>query len=1081
MLTLLYGTRGARDEIFSRIASDVGENRRAYLIVPDQKALLAENSLMNTLPKSAALLVDAVGFSRLSNLVSRRYGSLIYNYASESAKILTMYRTVKKLAGHLNVFDGELQSGTLEALCSLMDEFRACTVSAEDISDAAEKVTDDTLTKKLFDLSLIFAEYESLLHEKFAEQADDIDTLVELLSEHDFFEDSHIYIDSFISFTSQEFAVISNMLSRGKDVTVALPFNRRGVHMAECADTRKKLLSLCAKLSVKLEEKYTSAAVPEPIEFARDNLWDLASGETFDESTEGTLELVCCKSKADEVTLCLREVFLALQRGESYSDIAIIARNADSYAGIVDRMLSRCDIPFFFSRKKSVELMPLARLISSALSLYVYNFKESDVSAYIKTGLLGLNDDECDIFEEYINRWNISGRYRYLDGEDFTMSGHGFSTDETDADLLLGINNTKQKIALPLLRFCDSLDGAVTVKDFATAVYEYLTEMNIREKSSSADFTKYFGAEHTADAIRLWNITMDALDTLVDASGDENVTAADFCKLIKLLFASTDISEIPSSKDQIIIGNADTIRIDERKTVIILGAVEGVFPAPVSESPTLGESERDSLAKVGVSLSQNMALRSARELYHFTRAIDFATKKAVISYYITDLDGAKCEPSFAVARLRKLFSKLYFCNLSALAPIDTLYYATQAAELSGALGKENEEAVKAALLPRGIYTPKIQDASLLSNDSLSLSPDTAKAFFGERMYLSQSKLDTYTKCKLNYFMQHMLSLEDTDPFEFKANDTGTFVHSVLEKLIYKIQQSGKKIGDIEEDEIEMLATATAAEEVERIMRTQTVQSSRMLYFFDRTKRSILLIARALVNEFKNSKFEPFALEYRIGAGGHKPIMITLSDGASVSLNGIADRVDIYKGNGKVFIRIVDYKTGKKDFSEKDLQKGKNLQLLIYLFSLCEIADKEFFDAIGVNSTDDILPGAVTYFLIKSPRIKLDTKAPDDIEELAQNKLERIGFVFDSDTLAGILDRTAEKQLSKDLIKKDGEDIAALFDTVKSSIANIAENMRNGKIDTSETILGQKSPCNYCKYSHICRKENIAEEEEENDG
>ena len=105
------------------------------------------------------------------------------------------------------------------------------------------------------DLAMIFTEYEALLHENFCEQADDIDTLAELLSENDFFGDAHIYIDSFISFTKQEMSVLEKILRKGCNVTVAIPFSRTGAHMAECADTRKKLLSLCAKLSAKLEEK----------------------------------------------------------------------------------------------------------------------------------------------------------------------------------------------------------------------------------------------------------------------------------------------------------------------------------------------------------------------------------------------------------------------------------------------------------------------------------------------------------------------------------------------------------------------------------------------------------------------------------------------------------------------------------------------------------------------------------------------------------------------------------------------------------------------------------------------------------
>ena len=95
MLTLLYGTRRAREEIYRRIRRDTDGARRAYLIVPDQKALLAEGELAAVLPPRAALYVDAVGFSRLSNLVCRRYGGLTYNYANDGAKALSMYRAVE--------------------------------------------------------------------------------------------------------------------------------------------------------------------------------------------------------------------------------------------------------------------------------------------------------------------------------------------------------------------------------------------------------------------------------------------------------------------------------------------------------------------------------------------------------------------------------------------------------------------------------------------------------------------------------------------------------------------------------------------------------------------------------------------------------------------------------------------------------------------------------------------------------------------------------------------------------------------------------------------------------------------------
>ena len=1073
MLTLIYGTRIARDEIYKRIRNDIEIGRRAYLIVPDQKALLSENALMEKLPKSAALLVDAVGFSRLANLVCRKYGSLTYNYASEGAKVLTMYRALKELAPLLNVFGGETQSALLKSLCSLVSDFRACEVSGSALADAAEKLSPSPLSDKLHDLALIYERYESLLHEKFSEQADDIDTLVALLSENDFFGDAHIYIDSFLSFTKQETAVLANLLARGKDICIALPFSRRGTHMAECADTRKKLLSLCAKCGAKAEEFYANEECENALTFARDNIWDFASCDTFDESTKDVLELVSCTTKSEETELVLREIYLALQKGGSYSDIAIIARNPDTYASTLCRILKRCDIPFFFSEKTDAELLPLTKLIISAISLYVYNFKESDVAAYIKTGLVGLSDDECDVFEEYIHRWNICGKSRYLDGEDFTMSWDGYTAEVTDMETLREINEIKRKVTLPLSRLCDSLDGAKTVRDFACAVFDYLTDLNIKEKSCDPEFAKYFGTDKSEEAIRLWNLTLEAFDTMADASGGEETTAQDFCILTKLLFSAIDIASIPTSKDQVIIGGADTIRIDSRKYVIILGANDGVFPAPVNESPTLGENERGQLKNAGVELSQDLVLRSAREMYHFARAIDFATEKAVISYYTAGADGEKVEPSFAVTRLKKIFTSLYKYAFDSLPEADKIFYLPHACDSVGSNGDAAEESLRQVLSKRSIYIPPLPNEKLLANSNAKLNEKIAKEIYGSNMRLSQSKLDRYSSCKLQHFMQYVLALENTAPFEFNPNNLGTFIHSIVENFVSAVHESGKKIGDLEESEIEHISDSLCAAETEKVMRSSNGGGARMLFFFGRMKKNIMLVLKNLVKEFKNSAFEPFLLEYKIGlSGGHAPLVIELSDGADATLGGIADRIDIYKENGKVYVRVADYKSGKKEFKESDIFKGKNLQLLIYLFALCNVADKKFFDLVGVNSTDDIIPASASYFVIKPPKISLNAKPSDsDALEKAEDTYKRLGFIFDAEALGNAIDKTSEKEFSAKLIDKDEQGTEELFNAVKESIKRLARGMREGRIDTSETDMGSESPCSFCAYKSVCRKEN----------
>nr|MBQ5811811.1 PD-(D/E)XK nuclease family protein [Clostridia bacterium] len=1069
MLTILYGTRGARDEIYSRIKKDVENGKRAYLIVPDQKALLAEEGLMKALPRGAALEVDAVGFSRLANLVCRKYGSLTYRYATDGAKAVTMHNAIKKLRPKLKVFGGEIQNGTLESLISLMREFRTCSVSAETLAEAAEKAGATPLGNKLYDLSLIYLEYETELHKNFAEVEDDIDTLCDLLEENNFFSGADVYIDSFVSFTKQELTVISRMLARDVNVTVALPCSGGGAHMAECRDTRKKLLSLASKFSCELYEKEVPTEAPMPIAFAKDMLWDFSLADTFDGDTAGILEVAGCFDQNEEALLCLKEIYNAVNDGQSFSDIAIIARNAESYTGILDRLLKKCNIPFFFAKKTGAESLPLTSLILSALSLYIGDFKAADVSEYIKSGLVGLTDEECDIFDEYIDRWNINGRSRYLDGEDFTMSKSGYAVAK-HKEALDDINLIKHKLAAPLMRFCDTLDGAKTVRDFAEAVYEYLTELHIKEASQSADVVKFFGVDKTEDSIRLWNIVTEALDTLVDSADDSFLSAADFLVLIKILFSAIDIASIPSAKDQIIIGNADSIRIDERKTVIILGAVEGVFPATVSESPTLGENERNELESLGITLSQNLLLRSARELYHFTRALDFATKRVVISYYNVSGSGDSVSPSFALSRLRKLFTNLKEYTFASLPESERIFYENAAAEEVGTFSDETEATLCELLKERGNYTPPLRSASLLSNAVSSIDRETAKEIYGENMTLSQSKIDTYCDCKFKHFLRYIIALEDTAPFEFNPMDTGTYVHSVVENFINGAIESGKKVADYTDEEIEKLALSLSQAETEKII-ALSGKNARMLSYFDRIYRNIRLILKNIVNEFKSSSFEPLACEYYIGKSGHAPLSVELSDGAKVMLNGVADRVDILKKDGEVYLRIVDYKTGSKPFNESDIKEGKNLQLLIYLFSLCLVADKNFFALAGVESAENIHPGSALYFVVNAPQIKRDVVPgnDDDILSEAEAQFERKGFIFSADELAGLVDKTSAKLFSKKLVAKNSAETKEIYTTVCDSIKNVASEMRSGRIDTTETVVTSSTTCKYCKYKDICRK------------
>lgn len=1083
MLTLLYGTYAAQNEVYARMQKVVADGRRAYLIVPDQCALLAERGLATHLPAGAALLADALGFSRLSNLVCRRYGKLTYRYADAGTRLLFVWRAHKRLQNRLRTLR-TLERDAVESLCSLFTEFRAAAVTPETLTAAAQSLAPAPLSDKLSDIAALYGEYELLLHKEFAESADDLDVLANLLEENDFFGDAEVFVDSFLSFTAQERRILSRILSRGVHVTLTLPFSRGGAHLAEIADTRRGLFTLAAKLGCGIEEFSCADSAPAPLEFAKTCLWDFGAAPYTGTSTEGVLEAVACATPREEVELCAREIYKAVHtRGLLYSDIAVVMRDPGAYAGVIDRTLRLCGVPVFFSEKTDISALPLTKLILSALSLYVYNFSLSDMISYARTGLCGISDDDCDLFVEYIDRWNVNGRARYLSDEDFTMPWEGYTGAPVQS--LEEVNRVRRELTAPLIRFADSLSGAVTVRDFATALFDFLDDAKIRERSTDKNFTRYFGLDRTADAVRLWNITLGALDALTVAAGDEPVTAAEFSDLCRLLFSKLELASIPAAVDEVIIGGIDTVRTERKKLVLILGVNDGVFPAAVGESPMLCEDDREHLLEsCGILLSQNKKLRAARELFHVIRALDIAAEKAVVSYHLHGADFADALPSFAITRLQKLFGTSLFSYVyTNLDDAEKIWYAELAKRDLGRFSERAEATLEGVLTARGEVLPPLPGQSALSSDNLAMRKESAAAVYGDRMQLSQSKLDKYNDCKMRYFCESLLGLCDGQRFVFNPADTGSFVHKILEVVLRDLHERGKSIGKLDDGEIEQIARTTCEGAVRTVL-APIGGSARMDALFGRLSKHVTLILKNLRTEFANSRFEPLAFEYPIGmAQGHAPYVITLDDGGTAILRGIADRVDVCREGGKVYLRIVDYKTGNKTFSESDLAKGKNLQLFLYLMTLTEIADRAFFDLVGVSSTEELVPAGAVYFVVKAKSEHLKAPPAQDFDGAARagEGLSRRGLVLDEAALGNILGGIVSDQLKKEITKSRAE-FADAFETVKTAVKTAAAQMRSGRIDCRDTARGSGNPCSYCKFDKICRRDEslITEEEEEND-
>ena len=99
----------------------------------------------------------------------------------------------------------------------------------------------------------------------------------------------------------------------------------------------------------------------------------------------------------------------------------------------------------------------------------------------------------------------------------------------------------------------------------------------------------------------------------------------------------------------------------------------------------------------------------------------------------------------------------------------------------------------------------------------------------------------------------------------------------------------------------------------------------------------------MAEELSASEFQPISFELGFGRGGELPPVELTVDGVTVSISGFVDRVDGWVHDGRLYLRVVDYKTGRKSFDLTDIWNGMGLQMLLYLFTL-EEAGKALYGA-----------------------------------------------------------------------------------------------------------------------------------------
>ncbi|MBE6657011.1 MAG: hypothetical protein E7604_01060 [Ruminococcaceae bacterium] len=1105
MMTLLLGKSGCgkTHAVTEEIGALLSGGASVILICPEQEAVIAER---RTTARFSGVIptfgLEILNFGRLPERVFREYGGLTDQLLSEGGRRLLMHRTLADVAPYLREYSRCVEDeAMIDKLLAAIAEFKMFCVPPAVLENAGNTLPAGyrRLSDKLADLSLIYAAYEALLHRAYHDPQDALTALDGVLDEHDgaFFAGKHVYLDGFNGFTAQQYRIIAHMLRRAEQVTVTLgcPADMDGEPdwmLRRIIETRRNLTRMAEGMHItvsisELTENRRSASAA--LRHLQKNLWTMGSTEPAEPGDD--IALFACDNPFDEAEAIALDISRYIRAGGRYRDITVITRGTERYDGILDAALQTYGIPCDTAHRTQVTSKPFFRYLRYLFALAIYHMARADLIGLIKTGCSGMDDADAFLYENYITTWNLTGRR--LTAEDaYTMHPRGYIEvfSEEDHRVLDAVNRVRQQILDTYAPFLEDIARpGQTMTDIAAQLYHFLCaqgmpEMLDRRAQREAAFGDLSSADETA---QLWDVFVEALDTLVSIAGDMQGGASEFWRLFGMVISDLDIGTIPARADQVMIGDASLIRVDRAKAVYLIGAVDGMFPKTPEEDALLSDHEKSILAGLGIGLSEDSASKLQDELFHFWFAASAAEQRLVVTYPRADLTGKAYRPSSAVERIRVLFPSLIPTNPTHQPPEARMASFASAFEI---MAYEKQSPLGRALWD--YFTSQADQNPDLRRrlDALSqplvqrtcrLNAQTLESLFGDTIAMTQSRLESYVLCHFAYFCGYVLKLQEPKRASFGTADIGSFIHDVLRGFmeLYTTDENPARFAD--ETVLNETLGALVGGYLETVcgVRWDAQQPTRVRHLFSRLQRSAAVIVRNLMHEFENSDFVPRDFELPVGGDDGRAIpalSIAAGDGTRIRLYGTIDRVDTYERDGVTYVRVVDYKTFVKRFSLDDVAAGINLQMLLYLFAVWKNG--------GVRYAGELRPAGILYTGASPTEVTcsgIPTK--EEVLAAAENSMDRSGlFLDDADVLQAMEHGLGGKYIPVRM-KKDGslykgapveslEAFGQLMRDVEQTVSDIVMEMKRGNADAIPISITNpdtgRDPCSYCGMRFVCR-------------
>lgn len=1025
------------------------------LLVPEQFSHTTERLLCEYGGDRIGRYAEVLSFSRLANRVFSEEGGIADTQTDASGRLLMMALAVEQVRSRLKIYGSSVTKPEfLLHLLDMFDEFRSYCVTPERLYRASERLSG-VLAVKTEEFALLMESFDAVSANLGQNPESKLTRLLSALETGSYTEGKSFWFDGFTDFNGVEREIIAALLQKNASVTVLLQCDalQHGAQQFDAArDTAKQLLRLAAAQHITPDVRTIPVQEEKaPLAYLRRRLF--GGGIAPYEGAQEAVRFLQAADREEECRRTAQEILRLVAEGARWRDISVACAEFSSCRPLLESVFRRFDIPAYFAGDTDILRQPVVRMLLSALEAATGGMQQEDVLNYLKSGLSPLSREACDRLENYVLLWNVGGSKW---GKTWTMHPDGLQKEHTERSQrrLDKLNQDRTSAVAPLLRLQSCLKNAKDTGEMVLALYEFTEKIDLcrrisefSEQNRSAD-----NSQAEQEYAQVYGIVTELLEQLYGVLGKSERSPENFARIFRAAISRCSVGTIPASLDCVTVGSLMSQRRCDTDYVFLIGAQEGSFPAARTQDSLLTDGERLDLQREGIDLAPTAAGNLDRELACIDSVLNAPSKRLCLSAVV----GAE---AYMVKRAMKLFpnAALETDDSVCRAAREYLAYLVSAPEAPSRDQPLHAQAEK--LIAAKSYAPG------------SLSGEAVRALYGSTLKLSASKIDALAGCRLRYFLQYGLNAQIRKTAQIDASEYGTFVHDVLEHTVKQVQQEGG-FRQVTLERVQQIAQ-TCMENYAAQKLADLWETDRAEYLFRRTFKEVRFVVADLYREMSKCDFEPEWFELDFSERGTLPAIRIAGRQTVAELIGKVDRVDVWRSGEKLYVRVIDYKTGRTTFDRTKVLNGLGLQMLLYLFAL----QRTGASLLGQEPE----AAGVLYFPAKEETVsQADRLDSAEIEKKRREKKKRSGLLLDSEPVLQAMEHCEDKPeyLPYEYDKTNNrigslftkEQLKQLEQFVFDCVGQLSDAIGAGDVTANPyAIKNDSDACKYCPYDSVCRK------------